>query len=171
MLEFYIQDIPEEFSTQTLDLDPEDLEIDPHTFKGGTIDLEFYRTLHHIRVNFTITTDVELTCDRSLEPFDHHIEADYEVLFKVDVQEEKEDEKGAVRRFNFDSNTINIEDEVRDTILLNIPVKKVHPKFVDEDGRIKEFEDKKFGTPDGEEAEEEPIDPRWQKLKELKSDN
>lgn len=167
-LEFYIVEIPEGESSQTLALEPEDLDLSPYTFKGGKIDLEFYRTIHFIRVNFTVHSDVELQCDRSLDHFDYPIDTDYEVLFKVDVKEESEDEDGAVRRFNFSSNTFNIEDEVRDTVMLHIPMQKIHPRYLDEDGNIKEFDTKKFGDiPDDD--EEEIVDSRWEDLKKLKN--
>jgi uncharacterized metal-binding protein YceD (DUF177 family) len=115
-----------------------------------------------------VDSDVEIVCDRSLEPYIQPIESDYEVVFKVDVQEEKEDENGAVRRFNFSSNTLSIEDEVRDTIFLNVPIKKLHPKFLDDEGRPKEFETKSFGDIK-EDTDAEVVDPRWKKLKELKN--
>lgn len=166
-LEFNITEIPEERSERTLQLDEQDIDIGDETFKGGVIDIVFYRTLHFIRVNYSVDAEVELVCDRSLEPFRHAIRSDYEVIFKVDVHEETEDENGAVRRFNFNSNTLSIEQEVRDTILLNIPIKKLHPKFYNEYGNPEGFETKSFGKPSGEESD--TIDPRWAKLKALKN--
>lgn len=167
-LEFNIVEIPEGESRRTVDLSEEDLDTTPYEFKGAEIGLKFYRTLHFIRVNFHLESELELVCDRSLEPYIQPIIADYEVVFKVDVQEETEDENGAVRRFNFSSNTLSIEDEVRDTIMLHIPIKKLHPKFLDEDGNPKNFDTKSFGNiPDEEDSEK--IDPRWEKLKKLKN--
>lgn len=166
-LEFNIVEIPEGESRRTVDLTDEELDLSPHDFLGGHLDLRFYRTLHFIRVNFHVDADVELVCDRSLEPYVQPIESDYEVVFKVDVQEETEDENGAVRRFNFSNNTLSIEDEVRDTIFLKIPIKKLHPKFLDEEGNPKEFETRKYGKAPEDDTEE--IDPRWEKLKKLKN--
>ncbi|MFH5833488.1 YceD family protein [Halalkalibaculum sp. DA3122] len=167
-LEFKIVEIPEGSSERTLGLDREDLDLGDYPFLGGSIDLSFYRTLHFIRVDFTVDSDIELVCDRSLEPFEYPIKADYEVLFKVDVKEETETEEGAVRRFNFSSNTLNIEEEVRDTILLNIPIKKLHPKYLDEQGNPRDFQEKSFGDLKEEEEDSELADPRWEKLKKLK---
>lgn len=166
-LEFKIAEIPEEVSQRTIQLEPEDLEVDPYAFKGGMIDLEFYRTLHFIRVSFLLKADVELVCDRSLEPFIDPVETEYEVIFKVDVQEETADENGAVRRFNFDTNTLSIEQEVRDTLLLQIPIKKLHPRYLDSEGRPRDYETKSFGRSDDEEQDQ--IDPRWEALKKLKN--
>lgn len=167
-LEFNIVEIPEGESWRTLTLDDEDLDLDPYTFKGGEIDIDFYRALHFIRVNFSVHSDVEIQCDRSLDFFVKPVEASYEVVFKVDVEEETEDEDGAVRRFNFSSNTLSIEEEVRDTILLQIPIKKLHPRFLDEEGNPKDFEEQTFGS-SGEQPDDEPVDPRWEELKKLKN--
>lgn len=166
-LEFHIVEIPEGQSQRVLTLDNDDLDLSPYTFKGGEIELDFYRTLHFIRVNFTVHSGVEIQCDRSLEYFVQPIDADYEVLFKVDVQEETEDEDSAVRRFDFSSNTLAVGEEVRDTIMLNIPIKKLHPRFLDEEGNPKEFDTKTFGASVDDEAEK--IDPRWEDLKKLKN--
>lgn len=166
-LEFKIVEIPEGESRQTVDLSEEDLDLSPYKFEGGKVELLFYRTLHFIRVNFHVDSEVELECDRSLENYIQPIESDYEVVFKVDVREEKEDENGAVRRFDFSTNSLSIENEVRDTIFLNIPIKKLHPKFLDEEGKPKEFETKSYGDT-RKDDDTEVIDPRWEKLKELK---
>lgn len=167
-LVFNITEIPDGESQRTVELTDEDLNLSPFEFSGGRVNLKFYRTLHFIRVNFHIDSDVELVCDRSLESYIQPITADYQVVFKVDVHEETEDENGAVRRFNFSSNTLSVEDEVRDTILLNVPIKKLHPKFLDEEGKPKDFDTKKFGDLDGDD-ESEKTDPRWEKLKKLKN--
>ncbi len=169
-LEFHIVEIPEGQSEKTLALEKDDLDLSPYTFQGGEIELSFYRTLHFIRVNFSVHAGVEIQCDRSLDYFDKPVDADYEVVFKVDVQEETEDENGAVRRFNFSSNTLSIEEEVRDTIMLQIPIKKLHPRFLDKEGKPKGFENKTFGAADlDNESDSEPVDPRWEKLKQLKN--
>lgn len=166
-LEFNIVEIPEGESNRELELDEDDIDLSPYEFQGGEIQLKFYRALHFIRVNFHVETEVQLVCDRSLEHYTQPIDTDYQVLFKVDVQEEKADENGAVKSFNFSSNTLSIEDEVRDTLMLNIPMQKLHPKFLDEDGVPMDFETKKFGETE-KSGEEEQIDPRWEELKKLK---
>lgn len=165
-LTFNIVDIPEGQSRRVVELEEEDLDLESHSFRGGSVDLEFYRTLHFIRVDFTVHTGVELVCDRSLKPFVMPVEDDFQVVFKVDVQEETANENGAVRRFDFSSNTLSVENEVRDTIMLNIPMQKIHPDYLDEEGEPRDFETKSFGDVDL--SEQSSIDPRWEKLKKLK---
>lgn len=168
-LVFHIVEIPEGQSRRELRLEEDDLDLSPYYFKGGDIELEFYRTLHFIRVNFDVHADVELQCDRSLEMFNYPVDSEYEVVFKVDVEEETEDENGAVRRFDFSSNTFSIEEEVRDTIVLNIPMQKLHPRFLDEEGKPKDFQTKTFGETDEDEENNDDIDPRWNDLRKLKN--
>ncbi len=172
MLEFRIVEIPEEHSSRVETLEADALDLSPYEFRGGVLSLEFYRTLHFIKVQFHIETEVQLVCDRSLETYLQPVDAEYEVVFKVDVHEETEDEKSAVRRFDFDSNTISIREEVRDTILLSIPRKKLHPRFLDDEGNPTDFETRTFGPENPEEKgqqEDELADPRWKKLKQLKN--
>ncbi len=164
-LTFNIVEIPEGESRREEILEPDDLDLSPHTFTGGAIKIDFNRQRRFIEVNYEVQADVELVCDRSLKPFKYPVDTTYSVIFKTDIEQETEDEGGAVRRFNFSNNTFSIEKEVRDSILLKIPIKKVHPDYRDEAGNVEEFEEKSFGKPP--EDEEESIDPRWEKLKEL----
>lgn len=168
-LVFHIVEIPEGQSRRKLNLKDSDLDLSPYGFKGGEIELEFYRTQHFIRVDFIIHVGVELQCDRSLEMFIYSIESEYQVVFKVDVEEETEDENGAVRRFDFSSNTLSIEEEVRDTIMLNIPMQVLHPRFLDEKGNPKAFQAKTFGESGENTESNDEIDPRWEDLKKLKN--
>lgn len=167
-LTFNIVEIPEGESRRDEILEPDELDLSPHTFTGGAIIIQFNRQRRFIEVNYEVEGGVELICDRCLESFEQPIGATYDIVFKADVRKETENEEGAVRTFNFSSNTFSIEKEVRDSMLLQVPIKKIHPKFRDESGDIKQFEEKSFGKPP-ESEEEEKIDPRWSKLKELKN--
>lgn len=166
MLKFKIFEIPEEQSEKNLDLSADALDLGDITFKGGSLHIDFYRTMQFVRTQFTIDAKVELECDRSLDAFDYNVKQDYEVLFKAEEVEESADENGAVRNYDHASKQIDLEQDVRDTILLNLPTKKLHPRFLDEDGNPKEVLNEKFG--DIPDDDEEKIDPRWEKLKELK---
>lgn len=166
MLKFKIFEIPEEQSEKTFDLGSEELDLGDLTFNGGSIHIDFYRSLHFVRAQFTIDTILELICDRSLEVFDYEVHQNYEVLFKQEEVEESVDEHGAVRNYDHASQQIDLEQDVRDTILLNLPAKKLHPRFLDEDGNPLEVLNEQFG--DIPDDDEDQIDPRWEKLKDLK---
>ncbi|MDR9415041.1 MAG: DUF177 domain-containing protein [Gracilimonas sp.] len=167
MFRFKIFELPEEQSEKSLELKVDAIDLgDQVTFAGGMLNIQFYRTPQFIRAQFEVNATVELTCDRSLDNFDHELDQQYEVLFKTDDIEESADENGAVRNIDHTSQEIDLEQDVRDTILLNLPAKKLHPRYLDEDGNPKEVLHKKFG--DIPEDDEDQIDPRWEKLKDLK---
>lgn len=166
MLKFKIFEIPEGQSKRNLNLSSEELDLGNVLFQNGAIEIEFYRTLNFIRTKFTVHATVELVCDRSLEAFDFTVNQNYEVLFKAQHIEESADELGAIRNFDQTNMQIDLGQDVRDTILLNLPTKKLHPRFLDEDGNPAEALTVKFGETAA--GDDDSIDPRWAALKELK---
>lgn len=166
MLRFKIFEIPEGHSERSIALDSEEFDLGDVQLSEGTVDIKFYRTVHFIRAEFSIEAQIELICDRSLDPFNYPVQEDYEVLFKADEVEETADENGAVRNYDHGSQQIDLEQDVRDTILVNLPTKKLHPRFLDENGEPKEMLNEQFG--DIPDEDEETVDPRWDALKELK---
>ncbi|MEX0609170.1 MAG: DUF177 domain-containing protein [Balneolaceae bacterium] len=166
MLKFKIFEIPDEKSERIVELDSDEFDLGDITMKSGKLFIKFYRTLHFIRAQFNIEATVELVCDRSLSNFDYNVNQDYEVLFKAEPIEESADANGAIRNYDHSSKQIDLEQDVRDTILLNLPAKKLHPRFLDKEGNPKEILNEKFG--DVSDNDEERIDPRWEALKDLK---
>lgn len=165
-LTFNLQEIPDGKSERSVSLSEGDLELDDEvSLKKGEVHINFLRTNHFIEVDFTVDVDTELICDRSLEPFLKHLNGSYHVLFEPDNVEGTETEKGAVRQISPEDLTVDIEKEVRDTIMLEIPVRKLHPDYVDSEGNTEDFETQRFGP---EPDDEELIDPRWSELKKLK---
>jgi uncharacterized metal-binding protein YceD (DUF177 family) len=163
---FRLQEIPEGSSKRTISLDGEDVSIeDSVSIDSGSLVVEFFRATQFIEVKFTIDVIVRIICDRSLKPFTKNVEGSYQILFEPDPEDEYEEVNSAVKRIPAEDLILDISKEVRDTIMLEIPVKKVHPDFIDEDGEIVDFEVQQFGD---EPSEENKIDPRWAKLKKLK---
>lgn len=167
-LQFQIQNIPEGESTAAVQLSENDLQIEKAVFLGGNVRVHFYKAERFIQVKFTVDADLKLTCDRSLKEFTKHISDSYKVLFNADEDDLIINENSAVKPIP-GSMVLDIENEVRDTIMLNIPVKKIHPDYLDSEGRPKDFETKKFGDISG--SEDDNIDPRWEALKKLKTNN
>lgn len=167
MFTFKIFEIPEGKSERTIQVGSDDLDLGDTVLKEGQIDVQFERGLHFIRALLNIRAQVELICDRSLDPFDFTVDTTYEILFKEEQIEESTDENGSVRMIDQASQQLDIEQDVHDTILVNLPVKKLHPRFLNEHGEPVDFEDQSFGKPD--EDEEQHVDPRWEALKKLKN--
>lgn len=123
-----------------------------------------------IQMDINIDGEVTLTCDRSLEEFQQPIHTERQMLYKYGEEEKElsEDVMVIVK----DTQTINIASLLFEFITLEIPMKKLHPKFQEEEDEDDESELMVVYTSDEEEEDEEqteePIDPRWEKLKNLK---
>ncbi|MEX2574116.1 MAG: DUF177 domain-containing protein [Balneolaceae bacterium] len=186
-LAFGIQEIPEGKSERTIALESGDLifeEGETGVFEEGETDsgtgarfrnvklkqaelaVSFEKTAHFINVDFRISAVLIIVCDRSLEKFEYPVKGSYTVLFKPEVEAVSEGENSKVKQFDSHDSTLNIGKEVRDTVLLELPVKKLHPRFLDEQGKPVDFETRVFGKE--ETGDGNAIDPRWEALKKLK---
>lgn len=165
-LTFRLQAIPDGESNKTVALGGAELEIDDDvSLEKADVAINFYKTDHFVQVKFRVKADLNMICDRTLEPFVYSTEGSYYILFEPNPVEESETEDGAVRQIPADDLVLRLDKEVRDTILLNLPIRKIHPDLLDSDGKPEKFETKSFGP---EPDEEEMIDPRWEELKKLK---
>lgn len=123
-----------------------------------------------IDARFVIRGTVKLTCDRSLETFDHRIEADRKLVFKYgDSDQELSDEIIMIHR---DSDSLGLGQYIFEFIALEVPMKKLHPRFRDEESEDDTSEGKiiyssKDGS-DNDKKDGDDIDPRWEILKKLK---
>lgn len=138
------------------------------------LDLEKSETL--LKLDFQVQGQLELECDRSLELFDFPFELEKSLILKFgDHSEALTDE---IEIINRDKQTINIAQYVYEFIGLAVPMKKLHPKFQQEEG-LEDIEDdeenstfvysSKSSDSTEQANEEEEVDPRWQALKNLKN--
>lgn len=123
-----------------------------------------------IQVNFNIEGTLELECDRSLEMFDFPIYADRDMIYKYGEEEKELSEDVYVIEKN--TQVLNVAGIIFEFIGLEIPMKKLHPKFQEEESdEDDESEGNMIYISESEEdieQEEENIDPRWAALKNLK---
>ena len=110
---------------------------------------------------FRISGTVVLTCDRSLEPFEEHLDITSRILFKYADQTEEISED--IVHIHRDTASLDMSQYVYDIIGTSLPMKRLHPKFRDEEP---EGEGKIIYQSGG--SDEPQIDPRWEKLKNLK---
>jgi len=130
---------------------------------SGSCKVALTKSSSMITIDLNITGKVELICDRSLEPFDFNIDTSHEVVFKYGGEEKELSED--VHVILKDTQRINISDFLYQFISLEIPMKKLHPKFQDED----ESDEIIYSSNVEEETSDtEAIDPRWEALKKLK---
>jgi len=121
-----------------------------------------------IQAEFIIEGSIKLECDRSLELFDYPLRVKKDLMFKYgDEDKELSDDVYVIEK---NTQTLNVAKVIFEFIGLEVPMKKLHPKFADEDLD----EENSFIYTSGEEEndieqEEEIIDPRWDALKKLKN--
>jgi uncharacterized metal-binding protein YceD (DUF177 family) len=115
-----------------------------------------------IEAEFIIKGKVRLVCDRSLETFDHPINLSKKIVFKFgDHDEEITDEIVMIHR---DTATLEIGQYIYEFIGLAVPLKRLHPRFQDEDQNSEGGIIYTSG-----ESDEPKSDPRWEILKKLKN--
>lgn len=139
------------------------------------VDVDLEKTSLHIRVNISIKGIVELVCDRSLDVFDYQIDSITPLIFKFSEEEEGEitDEIIGIKR---ETIKINMAQYIYEFINLELPIKKLHPRFQAEDNQedaesflIYSTENKEKS--DNDSPTEDLIDPRWLALKSLNDKN
>jgi uncharacterized metal-binding protein YceD (DUF177 family) len=162
MITFKISDIAMGKSEREINFSSEDVAIEEVPFEEGYLELDFERLHDSIKVIFFVGGIARLTCDRSLEVFDYPISRSYTVLFRVDQVVDVEDEFTAARKLDLNKNKLDLTEMVRETILLEVPIKKLHPRFLDKDGNPTQFEidyggDEQLGGEDS----------RWDALKKI----
>ncbi|MFM7853967.1 MAG: YceD family protein [Flammeovirgaceae bacterium] len=118
-----------------------------------------------IEAHFEIKGQAELICDRSLEPFNQTMNVLHSVVFKYGEQPgEVTDEIVMITQ---DQESIDVGQFIYEFIVLQIPIKKIHPRFqIEKDENSDDVESGKIVYQT--EETEKTVDPRWEKLKKLK---
>jgi uncharacterized protein len=146
-----------------------------------SIKVKLVKLTNLLEVNFEIDGEVVLICDRSLEEFDYPLETSEMVIYKYGSEEREISED--VFMILPDTASINVAQLIYEFILLAIPVKKIHPDYLDEmdeedfegDGSLIYVSEAVSSVNDDEddiqEENKEPktVDPRWEILKKLKN--
>lgn len=121
-----------------------------------------------IEAVFKIKGQTRVICDRSLDPFDYAVKFERKILFKYgDRDEELSDEIIMIQR---DTDTLELGQYIYEFIGLAIPIKKLHPRYKDEEADNVESTGKIIYSSEdsSKDNNDESIDPRWEILKKLK---
>lgn len=133
---------------------------------SGDIHIILDKNESFIKMAISINGQVELICDRSLDPFDFNIEIDRSIIFKYGEEEKELDDD--VIMITRDTQRLNLAQYVYEFIGLEIPMKKLHPRFENDntdDELVYSDMDQKRDDNDAD------TDPRWETLKKLKGNN
>ncbi|WP_027303025.1 YceD family protein [Rudanella lutea] len=122
-----------------------------------------------IRLDFQISGTVEQTCDRSLDLYDEPIQIERLMLLKFsDHNEELTDEIELIER---NTHSVNVARYIFEFLATSLPMKKLHPRFREEDEQDEDTESEGKliyrSDPDEEPTDEPPVDPRWAALRKL----
>lgn len=135
---------------------------------GGDFKAEVILNKHEtfIEADFSIQGSAQLICDRSLEPFQYPLTIRKKVMFKYGEEAgEINDEIVVITR---DQATLEIGQLMYEFIGIEVPMKKLHPRFQEEEEE--EFSEGKivYSSDANDKTDEGSIDPRWEILKKLK---
>ena len=143
--------------------------------EGGKFEAQVILNKHEtfIEAEFSIKGQAALTCDRSLDTFDYPLATRQLVVFKYG-QEEAELSDDVIT-ITHETVSLDLGQFIYEFIGIEIPIKKLHPRFQEEENEESEDEDEFNGkliysssTDDGNSDGEDDIDPRWEQLKKLK---
>ena len=127
--------------------------------------VELLKKTTFLELSFFITGKVNVFCDISIEPFD--LEINSESNFIVKFNNSSENFSDEIIFLPIGSHEIDITNHLYETIILSLPIRKIHPKV--KEGtleneitiKLKELEPKL-------ENQSFENDSRWYKLKDLK---
>lgn len=166
MLQFNVQDLPEN-RVEKVQVHPSasELDVDEEQFSDIEVSVQLNRQGERVFVSFDVAATGTFECDRTLEEYDERLESSYALTFAPPsrITADEEDEE-TVKPLPPEGAEIDISKEVRDTLLLSVPVRTIAPEARDAEIQTE------FGASESEEedTDDEPVDPRWQRLKELR---
>jgi uncharacterized metal-binding protein YceD (DUF177 family) len=121
-------------------------------------------------LNFEITGEMTLLCDRCLDEMQQPVDVEYHIVIKYG--DEYCDDLDEVIAIPENENYFNVAELIYDTVSLEIPIMHVHPEGECNEAMNEILQQHQAGE-GGQSVsdEEQPIDPRWAKLKELSENN
>jgi uncharacterized protein len=134
---------------------------------GVLIQVEMERRSTYLRLNFLISGEVQLVCDRCLEKYMQAVQSSFPILVKFsDVEVNDTDE---VIYLHHGDHEVSVGKLIYEFIVLSIPIRHVHPD--DEKGnslcdpemlkKIDEYRVTGLGNHTG------IVDPRWNDLRQI----
>ncbi len=143
-------------------------------FNGAAIDLNVLLEKTSTLLEFTLSFNgtVNVPCDLTNEAYDQRIMGDYN--FVVKFGDEYNDENEDLLILPHGSYQVNIQQYVYESVVLAVPVRKVHPGVADGTLKSEILEKLKELSPQAThketEQEGQDTDPRWDSLKKLLTD-
>jgi uncharacterized metal-binding protein YceD (DUF177 family) len=133
-------------------------------------EVELDKSAIMIQIQLKIEGHINLICDRSLEEFESPIRIHEKLIYKF--SDHSEDLGDNLFFLDRKEPKLDLSQDIYDFIALEVPMKKLHPRYIKEedDSLANEF---LYSTETMEEKikDEAEIDPRWAALKKLTDNN
>ena len=133
---------------------------------SGTCKLTLQKFETMMNLHFVIHAEVELTCDRSLDTFIYPMLLEEDIIIKFGEENDSLSEDVFVVRQ--DTPTINVGDFIYEFVNVAVPMKKLHPRYGDEENEEGSEIIYTSGDDHSEDESSSELDPRWEALKKLK---
>lgn len=147
----------------------EHFEYDEFNSADLKVDLILEKKTTMMELTFKASGTVNIFCDLTNEPYDQPI--NNELFLVVKFGEEYNDDNEDLLILPHGEFEVNVQQYIYELIVLSVPSKRVHPGVIDGTLRSEVLEKLEELSPKvEEEKEEEDIDPRWNKLKNLLND-
>ena len=132
------------------------------------VDVEMNKSDTMLEFSIKSNGTVNVPCDISNEMYDQEIEGDFDFIVKFG--EELNDEREDLIIIPYGNHSYNVAQQIYENIILNIPLKKIHPDI--KSGKMKTKAQEYIINNDENQIEEkkEEYDPRWEALKKLLTD-
>ncbi|APG60765.1 YceD family protein [Christiangramia salexigens] len=141
-------------------------EYDEFNSADVKIDLLFEKKSTMMELTFKAAGSVNVNCDLTNEPYDQPIDSELFLVIKFGDEFNNEDEDLLILPHG--EYEVNIQQYIYELVVLSVPLKRIHPGV--EDGTLEsEVLDKleELSLKNQKKKNEDDIDPRWDKLKNL----
>lgn len=132
-----------------------------------TVNLELDKQETFISLKYVVEGSIRLICDRSAEPFDYPLSIQETILLKYGDEPQELDDNLEIIAYG--TQRFNVGRHIFEMITVAVPLKKLHPRFSEEDeeegsGLVYTSEE-----PEEKIEDKEEMDPRWKELLKLKN--
>jgi DUF177 domain-containing protein len=103
--------------------EPSTIELDERFSKPVIVKVELEKRRRQLFLTGHVKTSGKFVCDRCLEDFDEEIGLDYRMTYVYDMTEADEIQKDELTVIHTSTNEINIAEDVREYLLLAVPLK------------------------------------------------
>jgi len=111
---------------------PRELGLDEGLIKDKlSISADVYKVSHQVDMKISVSGKFNLACDRCLDVYEHSFEKEFELVFLQKTARNNIVDNDYIKTYNPFMKTIDITEDVREYILLTVPMKKLPAENTD----------------------------------------